>query len=55
MCYLTVFMICYVFQLTIILGAMVNYTAELYTYMVSVERVEEYCHVPQEVSLGSGE
>ena len=37
------------FQITSILNVQVRIMTLLETYMVSVERVDEYCHVDQEV------
>ena len=41
------------FQTSIVLRVLIICAAELETYMVSVERVEEYCKIPSEVNKAS--
>ena len=43
------------FQTSIVLRVLIICAAELETYMVSVERVEEYCKIPSEVNTASFE
>ena len=41
------------FQTSIVLRVLIICAAELETYMVSVQRVEEYCKIPSEVNSAS--